>query len=227
MRSVIYSADPEFLSAFHSATLGLNLQYQQAQNAADLLHICTATTIDLVVIDVDSVADGADMVALVKRESANRELVMFAASGKREPDSLIGIGASLALRKPVNIEIARRHLCDALLITDGERRQYNRVRVNGQMHLHSVSDGKIDGELVNIGEGGLALKLARVPKERSLVEIVFRLPGDTTEFRAPGKISWADPLGNVGIRFGALEPSARHRLSGFIAGAEKPADVRR
>lgn len=221
MRAVIYSDDQDFVSAFHNASSGIDLQCQQVGAPAELLHICTAQTVDVVVIDADCATNGAEMIPIVKRESANREVVIFAASDIHAPDSLISGGASVALKKPVSIEIARRHLRDALLITDGERRQYYRVPLTGPMHLHSVSDGKIDGELLNIGEGGLALKLARVPRERATVEIVFRLPGENTEFRTPGKISWADPLGNVGIRFGAMEPTARYRLSDWIAAAEK------
>ncbi len=221
MQAVIYSDDQDFVSTFQNASPEINLVYRQVRSQAELLHECKTQTLDLVVIDIDCGSGTAELLALVKEQSSNRESIIFAASGVRPTDSLIVAGASVALKKPVSIEIAKRHLRDVLMVTDGERRQYNRVSLNGPMHLHSVSDGKIDGELVNIGEGGLALKLARVPKERATVEIVFRLPGISDEFRAPGKISWADPLGNVGIRFGALEPAARYRLSDWIAAAEK------
>jgi len=221
MRSIIYSADPEFVSAFQNASLSFNLRPECIQTPAELLHSCTSQTLDLVVIDLDSAEDAVEMLPLVKRESANRELVIFAASNRQSPEAMISMGASLAMAKPVSFELASRHLRDALLITDGERRQFNRVTVTGPMHLKTASDGKIEGQLLNIGEGGLALKLARVPKDRTTVEIVFKLPGDKTEFRAPGKITWADPRGNVGIRFGVLEAAARYRLSDWIANAEK------
>lgn len=223
MRSVIYSADSQFVSAFQNACLGFDLQEQTAKTPAELMHLCTAQTLDLIIIDVDSAESGFQMIPLVKRESANREIVIFAAGTSKSPEAMIASGASLAMKKPVSIELARRHLRDALLITDGERRQFNRVPASGAMQMHSVSDGKIDGQLVNIGEGGLALKLSRVPKERAIVEVVFRLPGDPVEIHAPGKISWADAIGNVGVRFGALDPKSRYRLADWIANAEKPA----
>lgn len=224
MRSVIYSADPDFVSAFHNATLGFDLQQKHAQSAAELIHLCTSETFDLVVIDVDSPTNGHEMIPIVKRESANREVVIFAAGNEQLPDAMVNLGASLALRKPVSLELARRHLRDALLITDGERRLFNRVPVVGPIYMHSASDGKIDGELVNIGEGGLALKLSRVPKDRSTVEIVFKLPGESAEFHASGKITWADQGGNVGVRFATLEPTSRYRISDWIANAEKSAN---
>lgn len=223
MRSVIYSADPQFVSAFQNACLGFDLQEQVANAPAELLHLCTAQTLDLIIIDVDSAESGIEMIPLVKRESANREIVIFAAGNSQLPEAMIATGASLAMKKPVSIELARRHLRDALLITDGERRQFNRVAASGAMQMHSVSDGKIEGELVNIGEGGISLRLSRVPTERAVVEVVFKLPGDTIEIHAPGKISWADAVGNVGVRFGALDPKSRYRLADWIANAEKPA----
>ncbi len=221
MRSVIYSADPDFVAAFHSACVGFDLQEYHARTPGELIQLCTTQMVELVVIDVDSATNGAEMLPIVKRESVNRELVIFAAGNERTPDSIISLGASVAMKKPVSIELARRHLRDALLITDGERRQFNRVAARGSMQMLSSSDGKIDGELVNIGEGGVALKLSRVPKERATVEVVFTLPGDTVEIHAAGKISWADPIGNVGVRFGALDPNFRYRLSDWIANAEK------
>ena len=223
MRSVIYSADSQFVSAFQNACLGFDLQGQVAHIPAELMHVCATQALDLVVIDIDSAESGSEMISLVKRESANREIVIFAAGNSLSPEAIIALGASLAMKKPVSIELARRHLRDALLITSGERRLYARVAAAGAMHMQSPSDGKIEGELVNIGEGGVALRLSRVPKERATVEVVFKLPGDSVEIHAPGKISWADAVGNVGVRFGAMEPNSRYRLSDWIANAEKAA----
>jgi hypothetical protein len=224
MRAVIYSDDQEFVSTFASASK--EIEYRHVRSQAELLHECAVQMFELAIIDGDTSPTSSATISTVRQQSANRECVIFAATSGQPTESLITAGASVALKKPVSVEIARRHLRDVLLVTDGERRQYFRVPLTGPIHLHSVSDGKIDGELLNIGEGGLALKLARVPKERATVEIVFHLPGITDEFRAPGKISWADPLGNVGIRFGTLEPNARYRLSDWIVAAEKQAQHR-
>lgn len=223
MRSVIYSADPQFVAAFHSASTEFKLQHQSVSTPAELMQLCTSQTLDLVVIDLDPAIHGAEMLPLVKRESANREIVIFAGRSSESPESVLALGASVAMAKPISLDLARRHLRDALLITDGERRNYNRVSASGAMHVQSESDGRIDGELVNIGEGGLALKLTRMPRERATVEVVFKLPGEPAEIQAPGKISWADPAGNVGIRFVAMDPNSRYRLSDWIANAEKTA----
>lgn len=220
MRSVIYSADSEFVSAFHNASLRFSLGQERVQIPADLIRLCTSQTVDLLVMDLDSATNATDMLPIVKRESANREVVIFAASNQQRPEAMISMGASLAMTKPVSMESASRHLRDALLITNGERRQFNRVAVTGPMHMKTTADGKIEGQLVNIGEGGLALKLSRVPTDRATVEIAFTLPGEQVEFHAAGKITWADPVGNVGIRFGALEPATRYRLFDWIAKTE-------
>ncbi len=225
MRCVIYSEDREFVSTFQAALTGLKLEPKQVDAPAELLHLCSEETLDLVIVDADSGSNAVEMVPIIKRESANRQGVLFAASANVPTESLIAFGASVALKKPVTLEIARRHLRDVLMVTDGERRQYYRLPVSGPMSLHSRSDGKIEGQLVNIGEGGLALKLTRPAKERGDVEIIFRLPGESNEFQVPGKITWADPLGNVGIRFGALEPTTRYRITDWITNAEKAASV--
>ncbi len=221
MRSVIYSADPDFVANFQLASSAFNIQQEHVANPTDLVHRCTTQTYDLIVVDIDAPTNGHEMIPIIRRESANREVVVFAAGNEQPPDAMVSLGASLALRKPISLDLARRHLRDALLITDGERRLFNRVPVAGPLHMRSTSDGKIEGELVNIGEGGLAMKLARVPKERAIVEVFFKLPGENTEFHAPGKITWADPTGYVGVRFGAMEPTSRYRLSDWIANAEK------
>lgn len=223
MRSVIYSADPQFVAAFHNASGEFKLQQQHVTTAGELMQLCTSQTLDLVVIDLDPAMHGADMLPLVKKESANRDVVIFAGRNNETAESVLALGASVAMAKPISVDLARRHLRDALLITDGERRNYNRVSASGAMHMQSESDGRIDGELINIGEGGLALKLTRTPRERANVEVVFTLPGEPGEIHAPGKISWADPVGNVGIRFIALDPPFRYRLSDWIANAEKAA----
>ena len=223
MRSVIYSADPQFVAAFHNASSEFKLQHQHVTTSVDLIQLCSTQTLDLIVIDLDPAINGIEMLPLVKRESANREVVIFAGRNSETAESVLALGASVAMAKPISMDLARRHLRDALLITDGERRNYNRVSASGAMHMQSESDGRIDGELINVGEGGLALKLKRTPKERATVEVVFKLPGETDEIRAPGKISWADPVGNVGIRFVAMDPNSRYRLSDWIANAEKTA----
>lgn len=221
MRSLIYSADQEFVSAFKQAAEGFNLEYDVTRSGAELMQLCAAQRYDLAVIDFDPVLGGIDLLPVLRRESANREIVIFAGALNQTSDSVIALGASVCMYKPIPVDMARRHLRDALMITDGERRQFNRVSLSSPVYVLSVSDGKIEGTMVNIGEGGVALKLLRTPKERAAVEVGFQLPGHGSEIRAVGKITWADPVGNVGVRFNQIEAGNRKLILDWIVASEK------
>ena len=86
MRSVIYSADPQFVAAFHNASSEFSLQHQHVTAPADLMKLCSTQTLDLIVIDLDPAIKGAEMLPLVKSESANREVVIFAGRTSESPE---------------------------------------------------------------------------------------------------------------------------------------------
>ena len=221
MRSLIYSADSEFISAFKEAAATFHLEYEVTHGAAELIQLCAASPYDLIVVDFDPALGGIDLLPVVRRESANREVVIFAGAIHQTAESVIALGASVCMYKPIAVDMARRHLRDALMITDGERRQFARVAASSPVYLLSVADGKIEGTMLNIGEGGVAMKLLRSPKERSSVEVGITLPGRQSQIRAVGKITWADPAGNVGIRFNQIEPELRKELIDWIVASEK------
>ncbi len=224
MRSLIYSASQDFVSAFVQASEGFALEYEVTRSSAELMQLCATKMYDLAVVDFDPVLGGIDLLPSIRRDSANREIVIFAGAENQTSESVIALGASVCMYKPISVDMARRHLRDAKMITDGERRQFNRVSVSSPVYVLSLADGKIEGTMINIGEGGVALKLLRSPRERSSVEVGFRLPGHGSEIRAVGKITWADPGGNVGIRFNQIEPACRKRLVEWIVASER-ADI--
>jgi hypothetical protein len=71
-----------------------------------------------------------------------------------------------------------------------------------------------DGKMINVSEGGLALRGNLGTAEGSALKLSFDAPGGTVE--AVAQIVWADALGTMGLQFVHMGEEARHRLQQWV-----------
>ncbi len=217
MHLLIFSGDPEFIAAFQSAAEAFKQSAIAIADPVELMAKVSSQPCGLAVVDLDPKSGGAGLLPQIRSLSANREIVVFAGATNETSESVIASGANVVMYKPIQLDMAKRHLRDALMIAEGDRRQFNRVPLSGLASLRSAADGEISGVVLNVGEGGVALKLQRAPMERGPVVCRFRLPDDSEDIVTTGKITWADPAGNVGVRFLEAGSKSHKRLSEWIS----------
>jgi hypothetical protein len=92
------------------------------------------------------------------------------------------------------------------LILDG-RLRYHRQCLEVPVSLTCGPRKKLHGELLNLSQGGVGVRLDHELDTRESLQVSFKLPGTRYTVKAQGEIAWTDRQGHVGIRF--VDVSAR------------------
>ncbi len=87
------------------------------------------------------------------------------------------------------------------------RLRYHRQAIDVPVSLSCGPRRKLQGELVNLSQGGVGVQLDRELDVRESIQVSFKLPGTRYTVKARGEIAWTDQRGQVGIRF--VDVSAR------------------
>lgn len=70
---------------------------------------------------------------------------------------------------------------------------------------------------VNLSSSGIGVRQMLSLKFAGIVDIEFSLPGSAEKMKLKGRITWADSLGNAGIRFVSVPRSAQQSIDDWIA----------
>lgn len=88
----------------------------------------------------------------------------------------------------------------------------------------TVGTEKLEGTLLQIGEGGLFIELKKEPKTAAPISVSFELPGfgpqrATAEIRwsvRPGQLRIAPTAQGVGCRFSSVMPQTKEQISQYV-----------
>jgi hypothetical protein len=107
------------------------------------------------------------------------------------------------------------------------QRQSPRVPLGVLVELeHEDFDETFEADGVDLGVGGLGMRAAFLPDVGSRMKATFAAPGAGPRIEAPCEVVWARDsgphVGQVGLRFTSLEPSARQAIEAMMAPASEP-----
>ncbi len=170
---------------------------------------------DAVIVDCDSLANGLEMVKLVRQAYGRTAVLLSVVSGEAGMKQAFENGANLVLEKPVTALNVDRTLRAArsLMITD--QRRYFRLHVEFDVHLHSEQGGQVLDVTVkstDVSVGGMALQVPHPLEPRLRLEVSFKPPGMPTHVQAEAEVSWSDARGGCGLRFLHIPWNERHAL---------------
>ena len=173
--------------------------------------------IDALIVDCD-LNGTTQFLRELQRDSRRPNTVpLVIMRGPQSKSNLEQTGALFAFEKPISVEQAVHTLSAARnMILDG-RLRYHRAGLEVPVTLGCNGHGKIEGQLINVSQGGLQVRTDAAVETKKPLRVSFELPGAKCALKAHAEIAWQDMRGNVGVRFVKLAPRLQRTLQLWLA----------
>jgi hypothetical protein len=136
-----------------------------------------------------------------------------------ETTATLNAGANFVLRAPLSVDSVALHITIAKDIMLQERRRYFRHPVNIPVTLKD-EEGQQRGRIVNLSEGGMAVRAARGLKQWTVIEFALELALGV-DISGKGQVAWTSSEGMAGILFQTLHGMGRGYLAAWLGGREQ------
>src|SRR5262249_40618313 len=131
--------------------------------------------------------------------------------------SAFEMGAHFVLYKPISSERAKTSFRAARALMKCERRRNLRVPIEMQVTLMiSGSKNGLKTVATDLGEGGMAVRLAKRPEAGSMY-VTFILPGSKNALECPCEVAWENGNGQAGLRFTNQLPATYKELKKWVS----------
>lgn len=218
LSSMVVSRDWQEISVLECILGSLHMDVAVESEPQKALTRLTKSKVDALIVDCDLNGTGQFFREL-QREAPRASTVPLvimggAPQGRRDMEES---GAMFAFEKPISVEQAVHTLSAARnMILDG-RLRYHRAGLEVPVTLRGRSQKKAGGQLINLSQGGLQVRVANGFDVNEASRISFALPGTDVGVNAQVEVAWSDNRGNVGIRFVKMASQMKHTLRLWLA----------
>jgi CheY-like chemotaxis protein len=217
LSSMVVSRDWQEVSVLECILGGLHMDVAVENDPQRALSRLTKSKVDALIVDCDLNGTG-QLFRELQREASRAStvpLVIMGASSRRR--DMEETGAMFAFDKPISVEQAVHTLSAARnMILDG-RLRYHRAGLEVPVTLLSSHRKKAGGQLINLSQGGLQIRVEKGFDANEASRVSFALPGTTCAVNAQVEVAWSDNRGNVGIRFVKMASQMKHTLRLWLA----------
>ena len=211
LSSLVVSRDLQELSVLECILGGLHIGVEVEPEPERARAKLAKSKIDALIIDFD--LTGADGFLNGLQDGTIRNavpLIIVSGSGGRK--NLESKGASFVFEKPISVEQAVQTLSAARNLILDERLRYHRETLDVPVSLTYATRNRQRAHLMNLSQGGMAVRLQRPHDTVGPVKVNFVLPGTKVAMKFLGEVAWKDKRGNAGIRFLETTPRTRREL---------------
>jgi DNA-binding response OmpR family regulator len=216
LQALLLSRDQDVVRTMRRAfeTVSVGVSVVTASDQA--LESINKQKFDAVLVDIDDVHDGSNVIPRLRAGKSNQRSIVFAiTNGITNVKAAFEMGANFVLDKPVSFERAARSLRAAHGLILRERRRYFRVPVALSADV-SFGNANIQAPVTNISEGGLSLKMERNAAAHGAVTIRLTLPKTSRPLELKGEFVAANRGANLGVKFHNLPPEVRVQLHAWL-----------
>jgi CheY-like chemotaxis protein len=214
---MVVSRDWQEVSVLECILGGLQMDVSVESEPERALARLSKAKIDALIVDCDLNGTGQffrQLQQASRRASTVPLVIMGATQGKRVMEES---GAMFAFDKPISVEQAVHTLSAARnMIVDG-RLRYHRAGIGVPVTLGGRSQKNATGQLINLSQGGIQVRLEEGFDAKEASRISFALPGTDVGVQAQVEVAWADSEGNVGIRFVKMASQMKQTLRLWLA----------
>jgi CheY-like chemotaxis protein len=217
LSSMVVSRDWQEVSVLECILGGLHMDVAVESEPQQALSRLTNSKIDALIVDCDLNGSGQFFRELQRETSRANTVPLVIMGGPQGKPDMETTGAMFAFDKPISVEQAVRTLSAARnMILDG-RLRYHRAGIEVPVTLSGRNQKRAEGQLINLSQGGLQVRVEDGFDANDFSRISFALPGTKSGVRAQAEIAWSDNRGNVGIRFVKMASQAQHTLRLWLA----------
>lgn len=170
---------------------------------------------------VDMEAPGAlELIMDIRKGTSNSKSVVFACvQSSKESAVTLSAGANFLLLKPLTAESVTLHITIAKEMMEREHRRYFRHPMNLPVGLKDA-DGEQRARMVNLSEGGFAVRTTRALKHSSMIDFEFELPFGAI-MSGRGQVAWTNQQGMAGILVHLFQGKGREHLEAWLTAREQ------
>jgi DNA-binding NarL/FixJ family response regulator len=224
MHALLLCHDAQFLGTTHHVLQQMGGMPRVVGDCGQALAAVEAQKFDVVVVDWREIDDVAEFLCAVKRSVLNHDCVLVAiARDVLDVRQAFTAGVHFLIHKPASIVQIERCLRTAYLASIARRRKTYRAPVEMHASLGMRNVPAAQAILLNLGEGGAALRLNShrgLPNVNLSVgdsaSLSFFLPGTQDSLHVMGRVVWATSAGEAGIQFTWMAEAERIKLEVWL-----------
>lgn len=211
LRALLLCRDAHVLAVLPRLLERAKIQVERCATAPQAIERLTHNKYEAVVVDCDDLAGATEVLRNIRSAPSNRRALALALVSGQDTAVASGLGANFVLEKPIAPERATRVLRAAYGLMVQERRRYHRLPSNHVVHLTygNVLDQK--AVMLNLSQGGVALRGVTGLAERQSLVLRFSLPGEGHSIEAQAETTWCRGE-RAGIKFVKLSSNCRKQL---------------
>jgi DNA-binding response OmpR family regulator len=216
LEALIVSPDKEVVSAFRRVLSANSINLSLATSAHEAGEILSNRKFDAVIIDCDDVKGGCALLEGIRKGQSNRNAIAFALlNGITTMKQAYDLGSNFVLEKPLTADRISRSVRAGRGLILRERRRYFRYPVGTDVFVTLGDDKEIKGKVLNLSEGGIAVKVAVNGKPTGQIKTRFLLPHSAVQINGKCEVQWVND-GQLGLRFTQLQPESRQELTRWL-----------
>jgi hypothetical protein len=217
LSSMVVSRDWQEVSVLECILGSLHMDVSVESEPQRALSRLAKSKVDALIVDCDLNGTGQFLHELQKESPRASTVPLVIMGSPRGRQDMEGSGAMFAFDKPVSVEQAVRTLSAARnMILDG-RLRYHRAGLEVPVSIAGRNQKRTGGQLINLSQGGLQVRVADGFDAADASTISFALPGTKCGMKAQVEIAWSDNRGNVGIRFVKMASEMKQTLRLWLA----------
>jgi ActR/RegA family two-component response regulator len=210
------SRDPKMQQAVAQVFAGIDLHV--SEDAVSALELISGSHFDGFIVDCDGMKHGAEIIAGVRSSRANKKSVIFTVvNGKTSVAMAMELGSNFVLGKPLDVNRLSKYFQSSLHKMEAEHRRYFRYQVTVDAEVVRRDGKVIPAQILNVSDGGLALRLLERANLHDSVTLRFPLPSARrTLITAVAVLCWSrEPM--FGMKLFGMDEESRKAYAEWLS----------
>lgn len=215
-RSLLVTNDIVILEQLKIAIQQFAISVDTCPDAITAAGLINTRKFEAILVDLAAGERVTEVLERVRVSPSNQNSITFGIVGPGE-DSGRKPQCNFVIHKPLNEGAMISTLRAALGLIIHDYRRYFRCPVIVPVVMSVGNDETIDCEMMNISEGGLAVKTVAELSPGMTVRTNFVLPGEVASFELHGEICWCDKRSRAGLHFRSMSEDQKRRLQVWLS----------
>jgi CheY-like chemotaxis protein len=218
---LVVTCDPTLLGQIKANFSARGTSLDLRKDSASAVELACRRHWDGLIIDCDDVVGGTEAIVNIRNSRSNRHtLIIAVVNGSTSVETVLDLGANLVLSKPIEESRLRGVLDVALPKMEREHRRYFRYHIDLPVRFQNHLGQSFCTKMVNVSEGGMAIKLVDPVHLKGIVPVDFEIPRvEPQPFHAKAEIVWSDSFA-MGLRFLHIEKDSAAALQSWLSSLE-------
>ena len=182
------------------------------------LDLITRSHFDGFIIDCDGMERGTEIIIATRSSRSNRKSVIFTiVNGKTSLATAMELGSNFVLGKPLDLDRLTTYFQSSLHKMEREHRRYFRYQLSLDAEVVRRDGKVVPAQILNVSDGGLAIRLLDRAHLHGSVTIRFTLPNtQRTVISAVALLCWSrEPI--FGMKFFGMDEESEQAYSEWLS----------